>query len=164
MTYELTVKNAAGETKVCPATVTVKTTPPTGKPECTLTVTPNSLAYPGDKATLAWTTKNAVKAVLSGGGGEVALNGSFYVFPAQSLTYGMTVYGSDGQVGECSTSVTVGTKPKPQMICTLPSGLYLSDAQKATLAGSLSASFKAFLDGLQNGGWVDPNVILKDQW
>lgn len=77
---------------------------------CTIT-TNSSVIDNGQAGYLSWTSYGATTAVLSDGIGNVAANGSLAVRPASSRTYVLTVYGSQGQAQQCSTTLTVSGLP-----------------------------------------------------
>jgi hypothetical protein len=169
LTYELTVSNDTGQSAVCDATITVTTTPPPppqNKPSCTLTVTPGTLANAGDQATLAWTSQNAVSASFSGGGGSVALSGSFYVHPTMSLMYELTVANANGDTAVCDANVTV-PKAKQHMICILPKDMKPSYDDKESLHQGMNTTFQNYMNGMTGKGYswttsIDPNIELQD--
>ncbi len=55
-------------------------------------------------AYLSWTSQNATSAYLSNVG-SVSVNGSKTVWPTNSATYVLTVYGQNGQSAQCQTTV-----------------------------------------------------------
>jgi hypothetical protein len=101
-TYTMTVTSATGHTATCSATVVV--TQPIPAPSCSLTASPDNIAY-GGSSTLSWTTLNATSASLTTIG-SVALNGSYSVVPTSTTTYVMTVTGQGG-TATCTKTVTV---------------------------------------------------------
>lgn len=64
----------------------------------------------GQGAYLSWTSTSANSAYISGIG-SVSLNGSQYVYPTNTTTYTMTVYGQNGS-NTCSTTIP-GYTPAP---------------------------------------------------
>lgn len=59
-------------------------------------------------AYLSWNSTNAISAYLTGAG-SVAINGSKTVWPGNTTTYTLTVYGQNGQQATCSTTVVLST-------------------------------------------------------
>lgn len=70
----------------------------------------------GKTTELNWTTTNAVRVVLSGGTGEVALNGSASITPLATYMYNLTAFGEDGQEVSCETKITVETEEESVVI------------------------------------------------
>lgn len=74
---------------------------------CSITASPNSIRS-GQNVYMGWSSTGATSAVLSNGVGAVAPSGSLSVHPGSSVSYVLTVYGSNGQSASCTTYVTVG--------------------------------------------------------
>lgn len=104
-TYTLTA-HGQGKTATATAVVSVSAGPVNPLPiVVTFSANPASIAA-GQSSTLAWQTQNAETVTISGLG-EVALNGSSAVSPAQTTTYTLTATNSAGQV-TATVTVTVG--------------------------------------------------------
>lgn len=61
-------------------------------------------------AYLSWTSTNATSAYLTNVG-SVPVNGSQTVWPTNSMTYTLTVYGANGQSAQCSTTISGYSAP-----------------------------------------------------
>ena len=129
--YTMIVKNRAGVSANCAATVTV--TNPIPAPTCILTATPNHITA-GQTAKLTWTTHNAIVAGINQGIGVVALNNTTgrAVTPQHNTVYTMIVKNRAGVSANCATTVTV-TNPIPAPTCILQSGISSLDAGNSTV-------------------------------
>ncbi|RJQ35490.1 hypothetical protein C4556_00105 [Candidatus Parcubacteria bacterium] len=108
-------------------------------PTCTISANPSNIAYSGTSYTpvvVSWNSTNASSANLTNVG-SVALSGSQTFYPSSTNTYVLTVYNTEGQSGQCQTTVTVtGTSGAPSCWITLApqySGQYQYN-QPATLS------------------------------
>lgn len=79
--------------------------PSSATPFCIISAHPEQIAR-GATSSLAWGSNNASSALLSGVG-AVSVNGGMYVAPAESTTYTLTVFGSQGRSDMCTARVTV---------------------------------------------------------
>ena len=65
----------------------------------------------GESSTLSWTTENAESAIIAPDVGEVPVNGSTTVSPAETTTYTITVTGPGGTVTEEATVTVTAAQP-----------------------------------------------------
>ncbi|MEK7509448.1 MAG: hypothetical protein AAB605_01925 [Patescibacteria group bacterium] len=104
-TYTFTVYGN-GESDTCQTTVYVSGSGSgSGSPSCSIYPSSNNVQS-GQSTTLNWTSQNAQSAHLSADG-SVSPNGSYTVYPYQTTTYTLTVYGYSGQSNQCQTTVYV---------------------------------------------------------
>ncbi|OGG73184.1 hypothetical protein A3A38_04770 [Candidatus Kaiserbacteria bacterium RIFCSPLOWO2_01_FULL_53_17] len=104
-TYTFTVYGN-GQSSTCQTTVTVSGSGSGyGTPSCSIYPSQNNIQS-GQSTTLNWTSQNAQSAHLSADG-SVATNGSYTVYPNQTTTYTLTVYGYSGGSNQCQTTVYV---------------------------------------------------------
>jgi len=91
-------------------------------PTCTISANPSNIAYSGTSYTpvvVSWNSTNANSANLTNVG-SVALSGSQTFYPSSTNTYVLTVYNTQGQSGQCQTTVTVtGASEAPSCWITL---------------------------------------------
>lgn len=78
----------------------------TDAPTCSLWNTDSSINE-GDSTELVWTTGNAEYVYINEGIGEVSDSGAEDVSPDETTTYTLSAYGYDGQVVQCSTTISV---------------------------------------------------------
>lgn len=74
-------------------------------PTCDITVSPSYITE-GEGVTLMWTSENAT-AVYNEKGSKVGSSGIQGLRPTETHTYQLTVYGSNGSVNRCQTTVQV---------------------------------------------------------
>lgn len=79
-------------------------------PYCQIYQASSASGYGVNSSYLSWTSSNASSAYLSNVG-SVNVNGSTTVWPTHSTTYTLTVYGSNGQSAQCSTTVQAYSTP-----------------------------------------------------
>ncbi|OGG58412.1 hypothetical protein A2765_05695 [Candidatus Kaiserbacteria bacterium RIFCSPHIGHO2_01_FULL_56_24] len=95
-----------GHTNTCKTTVQVSGSGSgSGYPSCNIHPSQNNIQS-GQSTTLNWTSTNAQSAHLSIDG-NVATNGSYTVYPTNTTTYTLSVYGQNGQNNQCQTTVYV---------------------------------------------------------
>ncbi|MGH9394434.1 MAG: peptidoglycan-associated lipoprotein Pal [Terriglobales bacterium] len=82
-------------------------------PTVTLTADPTAIES-GSRATLSWTSSNAVRVELNGE--TVNLNGSQPVNPSQSTDYQIVAHSADGQTANAAVRVTVTEPPPPAQV------------------------------------------------
>jgi YVTN family beta-propeller protein len=147
-TYTITASGPGG-TATDSATITVYQ-----PPHVSLTAQPQAISE-GGTATLTWTSENADSALLDNGLGNVAVNGSLAVSPAETTSYSITVQGPGG-TATATASVTVLHKPAV-VIAASPDTI---DAGKtATLTWTSTNADSASLD--QGIGTVEVNGSLQ---
>ena len=113
-TYTLTATNSSG-TVTATQTVTVGGST-AGNPQI-LRFEANPLTIqPGQSSTLSWTTTGATTVNISPNVGNVALNGSTTVSPAQTTTYTLTASTADGHSVTAPVTVIVSTGAIPQVV------------------------------------------------
>ena len=79
-------------------------------PEPTITLTAGStLVSAGTRVTLTWTSTYATAVVRAENFNTTALNGSTYVYPTQTTTYGITMTGPGGTTTRTVTVTVTGT-------------------------------------------------------
>jgi len=108
-TYTITATGPGG-TATAQATVYVTQPAPPPVPALTVKISANPTSiYPGDSATLSWSSIGATDASIEGIG-NVATSGSQIVSPTKTTTYTITVSNrNEGTVAYASTTVTVNT-------------------------------------------------------
>ena len=82
-------------------------------PTVTLTADPTAIES-GSRATLTWTSSNAVRVELNGD--AVNLNGSQPVNPTQSTDYQIVAHSADGQTANAAVRITVSEPPPPPVV------------------------------------------------
>lgn len=95
-----------GRTVHCSKTVTV--TQPTPAPTCSISASPASITA-GQSITVSWSSSHTVSGNISNVGNNIALSGSYVLYPQQNTTYTGTFVGQNGQTVTCTTSVVVIT-------------------------------------------------------
>ena len=107
-TFKLVAINDEGEKCTSKVKIECLPVPP---PVCTFSPEWTTV-YSGESATLEWTSTNAVSAFISGGIGEVSVNGSYDTGPLyEDKWYTLTVTNSEGETVECMSDIEV--KPQP---------------------------------------------------
>ncbi|MGD0820289.1 MAG: PKD domain-containing protein [Desulfomonilia bacterium] len=147
-TYTITASGPGG-TATDSATITVYQ-----PPHVSLTSQPQAIAE-GGASILTWTSENADSAFLDNGLGNVAVNGSLAVSPAETTTYAITVQGPGG-TATASASVTVLHKPAV-IIAASPDTI--DAGETATLTWTSTNADSASLD--QGIGAVEVNGSLQ---
>jgi phospholipase C len=77
-------------------------------PTVTLAASPGTIST-GDTVTLTWSSGEGASASIDNGIGNVSLEGSTTVSPAQTTTYTITVQGSGSATATAQATVTIGT-------------------------------------------------------
>jgi YVTN family beta-propeller protein len=134
-TYTITASGPGGTATVS-ATVTVY--PP---PQVSLTAQPPTILE-GESTTLSWTSAHASSASLDNGLGEVAVNGSLNVSPAEATTYTITVQGPGG-TASAVTTVTIFRRP---VVIITASPDIINAGETATLTWSAANADSASID------------------
>ncbi len=93
---------------VAAVTPSTPTTPVYQTPYCSIHQAQASGS--GTGAYLSWTSSNATSAYLTNVG-SVQLNGSQSVWPTNTTTYVLTVYGQNGQTSQCQATVYANNAP-----------------------------------------------------
>ena len=155
---------ATGSTQVSPSqttTYTLTATGPTGNVTATATVTvgagqagnpqilrfeasPLSIA-PGGSSTLSWATAGGATASISGVG-NVPLNGSTTVTPAQTTTYTLTVTSSDGKSVTAPVTVTVAPGSVPQIVVFVATPQTIDPGQSTKLCWQVTGATSIKID------------------
>ena len=102
-TYTLTVTGPGGSAN-CQTTVTSQQQQ---NLSCSINANPNNVQQ-GGPSYLTWSSNNATSASLTNVG-SVNTNGNQTVYPYNTTTYILTVYGSQGQSAQCQTTVYTNT-------------------------------------------------------
>jgi len=89
-------------------------TTPKPAPTCTIVATPASITS-GQAVTVTWNSSNAVQGSISNLGTNVAMSGSYTLYPTQSTTFTATFKSSDNRTVTCVTNV--GVLPPPPVYC-----------------------------------------------
>jgi hypothetical protein len=121
--------------------VTVNVTQPAPALTVKISANPTSI-YPGDSATLSWSSTGATDASIEGIG-NVATSGSQIVSPTKTTTYTITVSNrNEGTVAYASTTVTVntGTSFTINITDTHPSNSISSDSSIFTVGDPFTIS------------------------
>ncbi len=110
-TYTMTVTNPNGSA-TCAATVTV--VPPVPQaPRCDNFDAAPLTINRGQSSVLSWNTTNATAAMISGGVGAVAVDGSTTVSPLESTTYTLNLTGTNNQTFSCTRRIEVIQPEQP---------------------------------------------------
>jgi len=130
-TYTLTATGPGGTVN---ASVTVSVGTPTVGPPQILRFEANPLTIqPGQNSTLSWATNNATTVSISGGVGNVAINGSATVSPTTTTTYTLTASNNSGQSVTAPVTVTVSTGQIPQIVVFVATPQTISAGQSTKL-------------------------------
>ncbi len=120
-------------------------------PTATLSVNPLTIIS-GQSATLSWSTENAESVVIEPDTGEVDLNGSLTVTPAETTTYTITATGPGGSAASSAT-VTVD-HPRPTVSLTA-SPAAITAGESSTLSWTSTNAETCVIEPIV--GTVDPN-------
>ncbi len=144
-TYIMTVYNAQGQSANCQTTIYVNEIQ--SNPSCTINANPNSIQQ-GGSSYLTWSSSNAISANLSTIG-SVGVNGSQTVYPYNTTTYVLTVYGQNGQSAQCQTTVNIGVvynNPPSCWISISNNNQYDYNNSQATLSWGSSNATSAYIN------------------
>ncbi len=107
-TYNLTATDAAGDSVVCPVTVTVsdEPVPLSCENNVNFSASPSSIDE-GDNTVLTWSTSEVTSLSFNQGITDTALSGNVTVSPNSDTTYTMAAVFSDGVTRNCPVTVQV---------------------------------------------------------
>ncbi|MCS6918635.1 MAG: hypothetical protein NZM28_02575 [Fimbriimonadales bacterium] len=109
--YELIARNAAG--KSVSKKIKVEVIDPSQAQILGFTVQPEQITA-GESATLRWELVNAIRAEIDNGVGRIdPKQGELSVTPAQTTTYTLTAYDSEGRPAQAKVTVKIEPAPEP---------------------------------------------------
>ncbi len=109
----------------------------------------------GDSSTITWASENADSAMLDNGIGQVDMNGSMTVYPANTTTYTIT---AQGKGGSTSANVTIKVHPRPAVSISATPDI-INEGEASTLSWNSRNSQRAIID--QDIGPVDVNGSIQ---
>jgi hypothetical protein len=148
--FTLTCTNAAQQSAMSTAMVTVQAAPPA--PTLALSANPTTVTS-GASSTLSWSSTNATSCTASGGwSGGKAVNGSQVVNNITvATTYTLACTGTGGNVSR-SVTVQVSTPPPPAIVTLTASPTSIQVGQASTLTWSTQNATSCTASGAWSGG------------